>query len=102
MSQDHWTVRLPPGTREPFTVFVNGVRQAEGTDYVVTGGELRFTRELHRETRLSFWRWFIGAFGIGTYGRNDQVDVAWHVEGAPRVAHALEITPPTGASPSAR
>ena len=29
--------------------------------------------------------------GIGTYGRNDQVDVAWDVDGQPRVAHALDI-----------
>ena len=102
MSQEHWTVRLPPGVRQPFTVFVNGVLQTEGKDYVAAAGELRFTRELHREAPLSFWRWFIGAFGIGSYGRNDQVDVAWHVDGAPRVAHALEITPPTVASPSGR
>lgn len=85
---------LPPGVRAPFTVFVNGVLQSEGDDYAVVGGELRFTRELRQEGTLSFWRWFIGAFGIGYYGRNDQVDVAWHVDGAPRVAHALEIWPP--------
>ena len=103
MTREHWIVRLPPGVRKPFDVFVNGVRQSEGTDYTVTGGELRFARELRQEGRLGFWRWFIGAFGIGSYGRNDQVDVAWNVNGAPRVAHALEITPPPRASsPSAR
>lgn len=91
----HWTVQLPPEVRPPFTVYVNGVRQHEGTDYTVNGSELRFGRELLKEPPVGFWRWFIGAFGIGTYRRNDQVDVAWEVAGTPRVAHALDITPPS-------
>ncbi len=95
-SDRYWTVALPPGVRPPFTVFVNGVRQQEGSDYRVAGSELRFARELRKEPPVSFWRWFIGAFGIGTYRRNDQVDVAWEVDGAPRVAHALDIQPPEG------
>jgi hypothetical protein len=86
-------VPLPAGVREPFTVYVNGVRQELGHDYRVAGGELVFGRELVKEGRLGFWRWFIGAFGIGTYGRNDQVDVAWEHEGRPHVAHALDIAP---------
>jgi len=46
-----------------------------------------------KEGNLGFWRWFLGAWGIGTYKRNDQVDVAWDVDGQPRVAHALDIEP---------
>jgi hypothetical protein len=95
-----WTVRLPPKVRPPFAVFVNGVRQQEGVDYRVRGHELVFERELVKEGKLGFWRWFLGAWGIGTYGRNDQVDVSWEVEGQPRVAHALEITPPADHSGS--
>jgi hypothetical protein len=39
----------------------------------------------------------MGAWGIGTYRKNDQVDVAWEIDGAPRLAHALEIeAPPEG------
>ena len=94
---ERWKVELPRGVREPFTVFVNGVRQEPGTDYDVEDGVLLFTKPLIKEQRLGFWKWFLGAWGIGTYGRNDQVDVAWEVDGAPRVAHALDITPPTGA-----
>lgn len=93
-SPPYWTVSLPPEVRRPFTVYVNGVRQEEGSDYTLNGRELRFGRELRKEPPVSFFRWFIGAFGIGTYKRNDQVDVAWHVDGAPRVAHALDIVPP--------
>jgi hypothetical protein len=84
-------VRLPRGVVPPFTVFLNGVRQAEGTDYRVEDDMLVFARELVQEGRLGFWRWFWGAWGIGTYRKDDQVDVAWDVDGHPRVAHKLPI-----------
>jgi hypothetical protein len=84
-------VPLPDGVTQPFTVYLNGVRQEAGRDYQVRGGALEFGAELTKEGRLGFWRWFWGAWGIGTYRKNDQVDVAWEVEGRPRVAHALDI-----------
>jgi hypothetical protein len=93
----YWRVRLPPAVHEPYMVFVNGVRQQEGTDYVVRDRVLLFSRPLVKEGRLGFWRWFWGAWGIGTYRKNDQVDVTWEVAGAPRVAHALDIEPPKNA-----
>jgi hypothetical protein len=84
-------VRLPRAVRPPYTVFVNGVRQKEGTDYRVANGVLLFDRELVQEGKLGFWRWFWGAWGIGTYRRDDQVDVAWEVDGRPQVAHKLTV-----------
>jgi hypothetical protein len=84
-------VKLPPGVEPPFTVFVNGVRQEPGRDYRVHDGVLEFDRRLVKGRRLGPWRWFLGAWGIGTYGRDDQVDVAWEHDGAPRLAHALDI-----------
>jgi hypothetical protein len=90
---DRSRVPLPPGVQEPFTVYVNGVRQELGRDYQVRSGALEFDRQLVKERRLGFWRWFLGAWGIGTYGRNDQVDVAWEQDGRPRVAHALDVEP---------
>ena len=87
-------VRLPRGVRKPYSVFLNGVRQHEGSDYRVDGDVLVFDAELAKEGKLGFWRWFWGAWGIGTYRRNDQVDVTWYVRGNPRVAHALDIEPP--------
>lgn len=86
-------VPLPDGVREPFTVYLNGVRQELGTDYRISDRKLVFQSELVKETNLGFWRWFLGAWGIGTYRRNDQVDVAWDADGRPRVAHALDIEP---------
>ena len=88
-------MRLPRGVVEPFAVYVNGVRQQEGVDFEVRGQELVFARPLIKEGRLGFWRWFWGAWGIGTYRRNDQVDVTWESSGRPRVAHALDIEPPS-------
>jgi hypothetical protein len=84
-------VRLPAAVRPPYTVFVNGVEQLEGVDYEVVDGVLEFAGSLQKEKRLSVWRWFWGAWGIGTYGKNDQIDVAWQVAGRPRIAHALDI-----------
>jgi hypothetical protein len=85
-------VRLPRGVRRPFTVFVNGVRQSEGTDYRVVDDVLLFDAELVQAGKLGFWRWFWGAWGIGTYRKDDKVDVAWEADGgAPRLAHALDI-----------
>jgi hypothetical protein len=89
-----WRVALPPGVRPPFEVYVNGVRQELGADFRVSGGELVFERELVRE-KLSGWAWFMGAWGIGTYKRNDEVDVRYEVNGQTTVAHALAITPPS-------
>ncbi len=84
-------VRLPRAVSPPFTVFLNGVRQEEGRDYRVAGDELVFGQELVQEGKLGFWRWFWGAWGIGTYRKDDQVDVAWDVAGRPQVAHKLEV-----------
>jgi hypothetical protein len=88
-----WRVKLPPGVRSPFEVYVNGVRQELGSDYQISSGELVFDRELVRQ-KLGFWAWFLGFLGIGTYKRNDEVDIRYERDGAPMVAHALEIIPP--------
>ncbi len=88
-----WRVKLPPGVRQPFEVYVNGVRQELGHDFHVSAGELVFERELVSQ-KLGPWAWFFGFWGIGTYKRNDEVDVRYEVDGRPELAHALEITPP--------
>jgi hypothetical protein len=84
-------VRLPNGVGDTYTVYLNGVRQEPGADFRVVGRHLVFPGDLAKEGKLGFWRWFWGAGGIGTYKKNDQVDVTWEVDGRPRVAHALDI-----------
>lgn len=94
-----WRVELPHAVRPPFEVFVNGVLQQEGEDFELTADHdaLLFSRELAQEGRLGFWRWFLGAWGIGTYRRNDVVDVRYTLpDGRTLVAHALPVTPPAG------
>ena len=84
-------VRLPSAVREPYKVYLNGVLQERGRDYRVEDRTLVFPRDLVKERPLGFWRWFWGAWGIGTYRKDDQVDVTWEVYGRPRVAHHLDI-----------
>jgi hypothetical protein len=90
----YWRVKLPGSVRTPFEVYVNGVRQELGVDYEVSGGELLFERELVQE-KLGAWAWFMGFWGIGTYKRNDEVDIRHEVNGQPRVAQGLTIIPPS-------
>jgi hypothetical protein len=84
-------VPLPPDVRSPFVVYVNGVRQSAGTDYEVVERSLVFDRELKKEGKLGFWRWFLGAFGVGTYRQNDSVDVSYDRNGQPALVEGLDI-----------
>jgi hypothetical protein len=84
-------VALPPRVQEPFDVYVNGVRQARGVDYKLVDRELVFARELVKEGRVATWRWLVGAFGVGTYRRNDSVDIGYELDGRPMLAQNLDI-----------
>lgn len=86
-------VRLPPQVQPPFSVYINGVPQQEGRDFELRDGALHFTRSLAHEGKLGFWRWFLGAWGIGTYRAHDNVDVRYEVDGRPAVAEGLAPEP---------
>lgn len=87
-------VRLPAPVQRPFEVYVNGVVQREGGDYRVEDGALVFSRELHQEGRLGFWRWASITFGVaGTYRKNDVVDVTYELAGRRAVASGLPVEP---------
>jgi len=80
--------------RGPYEVYLNGVPQRLGVDYLVREGALVFERDL-RKDRISGWRWLLGAWGVGTYRQNDSVDVRYVApDGSPRVAEALDIEIP--------
>jgi hypothetical protein len=84
-------VRLPREVRGEYEVYLNGVHQQRGVDYMVREGALVFEREL-RKDKISGWRWLLGAWGVGTYRQNDSVDVRYEaVDGSPRLAEGLEI-----------
>ncbi|MDX6720938.1 MAG: hypothetical protein QOJ63_3192 [Solirubrobacteraceae bacterium] len=86
-------VSLPPDVRSPFEVYVNGVRQERGVDYELQDRTLVFDRELKKEGKLGFWRWFLGAWGVGTYRQNDSVDVRYERDGRPALVEGLDIEP---------
>jgi len=90
-----WRVKLPRGADRPMRVFVNGVPQEEGRDYVVADHQLLFDRPLQKE-RLGFWRWTAIFFALfGTYGKNDSVDVQYTLHGRTTVATGLDIEGPS-------
>lgn len=87
-------VQLPPDVTRPFEVFVNGVPQREGTDYVVRDGALVFERPMKEEGKLGLMRWTSIALGIaGSYRQNDSVDVAYERDGRKVVAAKLTVEP---------
>jgi hypothetical protein len=89
---DQSRVQLPRGATGPIEVFVNGVRQQEGTDFERREGELVFRRALAREGRLGFWRWTSLFLGVaGTYRQNDSVDVVYEVGGRRTVETGLPM-----------
>ncbi len=94
---DAWAVPLPPAVREPFEVYVNGVRQERDVDFRLEGRSLVFAKPLAREGRLGLVRWASIFLGIaGTYRKNDSVDVVYESEGRRRVATGLPIVPRQG------
>jgi hypothetical protein len=89
-----WRVPLPRGAEPPYRVFVNGVPQAEGSDYVIKARELHFARPLEKE-KLGVGRWTAIFLGLwGSYGKNDSVDVHYRLGGRDVVATGLDIVPP--------
>jgi hypothetical protein len=92
-------VRLPRGAEPPIKVYVNGVEQGEGADYEVRGGEVIFTRPILKEEKLGFLRWaslWIGL--VGTYRKNETVDVEYRLGGKVHLASDVEIVPDQPAS----
>jgi len=85
-------VHLPPRVEGRIEVYVNGVQQREGSDYVRDGDTIVFGRELAHEGRLGFWRWTSLFFGVaGTYRKHDSVDVVYEVNGRRIVRTGLPI-----------
>jgi len=85
---------IPADVVRPFEVYVNGVRQEEGSDFTVEGRTLVFDRELRSEGRLGFWRWTSILVGVaGTYRQDDSVDIAYQRDGKPVVATKLPLEP---------
>jgi hypothetical protein len=89
-------VDLPEGAQGPFDVYVNGVRQQEGTDYKLEPGAIAFTRTLVKEGKLGFWRWTAMALSLfGSYRKNESVDIHFTRNGKREVAVDVRFEAPT-------
>ena len=89
-------VRLPSGAEPPFTVYVNGVVQNEGTDYELDArrGYIVFSRPILKEEKLSGIRWLSMLIGVvGTYRKHETVDIEYRVGGEVRLASDVRILP---------
>jgi hypothetical protein len=89
-------VRVPDGVSRPFQVFVNGVQQAEGTDFTATGAWIVFAQELIPPPQDNARSVFRGFF-YGRYKPEHVVDLACQVGGQAHVFSRLEIEPPEAA-----
>lgn len=81
---------LPPQVEAPFEVYVNGLLQTEGSDFVVDGRELVFAAKLAppaRETARSLFRGFF----FGRYEPEHVVDVAYQAGGRGHVVSGLSL-----------
>jgi hypothetical protein len=77
-------VKLPRGAGEPIAVYINGVEQERGRDYVVRDGQIVFNEPIYKENlkRLSPLRKLALGFGVvGNYERNEAVDVEFQLAG---------------------
>jgi hypothetical protein len=86
------SVQLPNGAEAPYEVFVNGVPQHEGDDYVLEDHALIFFKPIKQEGKLGFGRWLSMFIGIaGTYRQNDSVDVTFVRDGQRLIDTGLPI-----------
>ena len=92
--ENRWRVPLPRGAEPPYSVWVNGIAQTQGTHYELGEHELVFDRHLEKE-QIGFWRWSAIFFGLfGSYRKNDSVDVQYSLHGTRQLATGLDILAP--------
>ena len=84
-------VRLPAGATAPVRVYINGVEQAEGDDYELSGAEIVFSRPILKE-KVGMGRWMAMYLGLfGTYRKHETIDVEYHLAGDARAQLASDV-----------
>lgn len=87
-------VRLPRGADRPIRVYINGVEQREGTDYTIDRDGIRFSEPIVKEGKLGGLRWLSMWIGlVGSYRKNETVDVEYTLDGRTHLASDLEVVP---------
>jgi hypothetical protein len=86
-------VPMPAGAEPPYTVYINGVEQKEGTDYEIEGRELHFSRPIVKE-KMGTSRWLAMYLGLwGTYRKDEKVDLQFTRDGKVELVPDLPVTP---------
>lgn len=86
-------VKLPRGAEPPFTVFINGIEQSEGSDYSLEGGEIVFGRPIVKE-KVGAGRWLAMYLGLwGTYRKNETIDLQFSRDGKIDLVSDLPVIP---------
>lgn len=89
-------VRVPKGAEPPITVYINGSVQAEGTDYEIGGGRIIFREPIMKEdlSELGALRKLVLGLGlVGSYQKNEIVDIEYEVDGKVQLASDLPVEP---------
>jgi hypothetical protein len=85
-------VSLPEGAEKPIVVFVNGVAQVEGTDYLLRDNELLFTRDIIKETKSGKKKMVMLLGVVGFYNKNETIDVQYQKDGKTQLAGDLPVS----------
>jgi hypothetical protein len=89
-------VRLPKGAEPPITVFINGSKQVEGTDYEIGGGGVIFREPIMKEdlSALKPLRKLVLGLGlVGSYQKHEIVDIEYLIDGKVQLASDLPVEP---------
>ena len=89
-------VRVPRGAGEPIIVFVNGMEQERGSDYTMHEGEIVFREPILKEDLKALGplrKLILGLGLVGSYQRNETVDVEYQIGGRTQLASDLPVIP---------
>lgn len=89
-------VPLPQGAQAPIKVYVNGMEQVRGEDYTLHEGAVVFKDPILKEdlSTLPLLRKMVLGLGlVGTYQRNETVDVEYAIDGRQHLASDLQVIP---------
>lgn len=89
-------VKLPRGAGLPIKVYINGHEQKQGLDYTLHEGEIIFRDPILKEdlSELGFFRKTMLGLGlVGTYQRNETVDVEYALAEGTHFASDMRIIP---------
>ena len=89
-------VRVPQGATEPIRVYINGLEQQRGTDYKLHGNEVVFSDPILKEDLKSLGllrKITLGLGVVGSYQRNEVVDIEYTIGSRTHLASDLPIIP---------